>query len=201
LDGSNPSGLAQATNGNFYGTTSVSQIIGGCTCNGTVFSLSMGLSPFVETRPNFGSEGAKIGILGQGFTNSSVVRFGGVKATAVKVTGTTLLTATVPAGALTGSVTVTTGSAKLTSNHTFRVRPQVKSFTPLDGPEGTVVTITGTGLKQTSKVTFAGVNARHTVDSDTQIKATVPTGAKTGKITITTLGGTTTSADSFTVTE
>jgi uncharacterized repeat protein (TIGR03803 family) len=199
-DGSSPNGLTQATNGNFYGTTSsLNQYF--ADGDGTVFSLSMGLGPFVETRPTSGTEGAKIGILGQGFTSSSVVQFGGVKATAVKLTGTTFLSATVPAGALTGPVTVTTGSAKLTSNHKFDVRPQVKSFTPLDGPAGTVVTITGTGLKQTSKVTFGGVNAIHTVDSDTQIKATVPTGAKTGKIAITTLGGAATSADSFTVTE
>ena len=204
-DGAVPyGGLVQATNGNFYGTTNVA---GDPTCNGdqgcgSIFSESVGLGAFVETRPTSGPEGAKIGILGQGFTSSSVVKFGGVQAETVTVTGTTFLKATVPAGALTGPVTVTTGATKLTSNHTFHVMPQVKSFTPSDGPEGTVVTITGTGLKQTRTVTFDGVKAAaHTVESDTEVKATVPTGAKTGKIAITTLGGTGTSAASFTVTE
>ena len=39
------------------------------------------------------------------------------------------------------------------------------------------------------------------VDSDTQITATVPTGAKTGKIAITTPGGIAVSKDIFTVTQ
>ena len=203
IDGSEPrGGLVQATNGSLYGTT---EFAGDLTCDsglgcGTVFSPYVGLGSFVETRPTSGIEGAKIGVLGQGFDSSSVVKFGGVQAKTVTTTGTTFLTATVPAGALTGSVTVTTGSTKLTSNHTFRVTPQVKSFTPSDGAEGTVVTITGTGLKQTRTVTFDGVEAAaHTVESDTEITATVPTGAKTGKIAITTLGGTATSATSFTI--
>jgi hypothetical protein len=39
------------------------------------------------------------------------------------------------------------------------------------------------------------------VKSDTQVTATVPTGAKTGHIVITTLGGTATSSGLFTVTQ
>jgi hypothetical protein len=62
------------------------------------------------------------------------------------------------------------------------------------------VTITGVSLKQASKVTFGGVKATtFTADSDTQVTATVPTGAKTGKIAITTPGGTATSSAIFTV--
>ena len=38
------------------------------------------------------------------------------------------------------------------------------------------------------------------VDSDTQVTATVPTGAVTGKIAVTMAGGTATSSTSFTVT-
>jgi uncharacterized repeat protein (TIGR03803 family) len=202
-DGINPVMLIQDTNGVLYGVTAgggdVSCVYDPSYGCGTIFSLDVGLGPFVETQPTSGPEGAKVGILGQGFTSSSVVKFGGVQAETVTATGTTFLRATVPAGALTGSVTVTTGSTKLTSNLTFRATPQVKSFTPLDGPEGTVVTITGTGLMQTRAVTFDGVEAAHTVESDTEVKATVPAGAKTGKIAITTLGGTATSAAGFTI--
>jgi large repetitive protein len=80
------------------------------------------------------------------------------------------------------------------------VIPQIKSFTPTNGPIGTKVLLTGVSLKQTKTVTIGGKAASFTVDSDTQVTAIVPTGAKTGKITITTLGGTVTSATSFTVT-
>ena len=47
------------------------------------------------------------------------------------------------------------------------------------------MTITGVSLKQTTKVTFDGVKATTvTVVNDTQVKATVPSGAVTGKIAI-----------------
>ena len=64
---------------------------------------------------------------------------------------------------------------------------------------GTPVTITGTGLTQTIGVAFDGTAASFTVDSDTQITATVPSGAKSGKITVTTQGGSVSSSTSFTV--
>ena len=90
----------------------------------------------------------------------------------------------------------------LTSNRIFRVTPQIKTFNPTSGAVGTVVTITGVSLIQTKKVTFGGVAATSiTITSDTQVKATVPTGAMTGKIVITTPGGTAASAGVFTVTQ
>jgi uncharacterized protein (TIGR03437 family) len=64
------------------------------------------------------------------------------------------------------------------------------------------VTIIGTNLTGATKVTFGGVKATvFTVDSDTQITATVPTGALTGRIQATTPHGTATSATDFTVTQ
>ncbi len=197
-----PAGLTQDTNGIFYGTApgggnvNCPQQGGGC---GTLFSLSTGLGPFVALQTTSGKEGAKIGILGQGFSDSSVVEFGGTAASTIAVTGTTFITATVPAGALTGSVTVTTGSSALTSSRTFNVLPTITSI-PSSGSVGTPVAIEGTGLTQTTKVTFGGVKATSfTVNSDTQVTAYVPTGAKTGKIAVTTQGGSATSKTTFTV--
>jgi hypothetical protein len=86
-------------------------------------------------------------------------------------------------------------------NKPYRVKPLVKTFSPSSGPLGTSVTITGTGLINTTRVTFGGVLATtFTANSDTQVTAAVPTGAKTGRIAITTPGGIATSATSFTVT-
>ncbi len=197
LDGAlSEAGLLQSTNGNFYGTTTVT----GGGGKGTIFSLSTGLGPFVKTQPTSAKEGATIGIFGQGLASSSVVQFGGVQATNVKLSGSTFLFATVPAGALTGSVTVTTGGTTLTSNQQFRVKPQVLSFNPPNGPVGTQVTITGTGFTQTNGVGFGdNVPAQFTVNSDTQVTATVPVGAKTGPIGVVTKGGTAISSATFTV--
>src|SRR5579872_1837819 len=197
------SNLFQATNGLLYGGTQ----LGGTgdvdpVCSpgvfGVLYSENIGAAPFAALVTSSGKVGAKIGILGQNLSSSSVVTFGTVVATTVTLSGTTFLTATVPSGATTGAVTVTTSSGTLTSSKNFRVTPQVKTFTPQSGPVGTVVTITGVSLTQTSKVTFGGVAAiNFTVNSDTQVTATVPTGAKTGKIVITTPAGTASSAKSF----
>ena len=188
-------GVTQATNGIFYGAT----YDGGTSGDGTVFSLNTGLPPFVSLAVTSAREGAAVGILGQGFSSSSVVEFGGVPATTVEPPGTTYLSATVPFGALTGPVTVTTGSTTLTSNRTFRVTPTLTSFTPLSGPVGTSVTINGTGLTQATYVKFNGESAVFSVQSDSEITATVPSDATTGKITVTTAGGTAVSTASFTV--
>ncbi|MGA2410657.1 MAG: IPT/TIG domain-containing protein, partial [Candidatus Binataceae bacterium] len=79
------------------------------------------------------------------------------------------------------------------------ITPTYKSFTPTSGPVGTVVTFNGTGLTQTTKVTIDKVSASFTVVSDSEITAIVPAGAATGKIVVTTKGGSATSSKSFTV--
>jgi hypothetical protein len=78
--------------------------------------------------------------------------------------------------------------------------PNVASFAPTSGTVGTSVTITGSNLSGASAVKFNGTGATYTVNSDTQITATVPGGATTGPISVTTSGGTATSSTSFTVT-
>jgi uncharacterized repeat protein (TIGR03803 family) len=194
-DGSKPyGGLVQDTNGTFYGTT----YGGGAHSLGTIFSLSVGLGAFVETKTSFGKEQTKIGILGQGFSSGSAVTFGGVTATFTR-TGTTFISATVPAGALTGPVTVTTTSGTLISNKAFHVLPTINSFTP-SGEAGTAIVITGTGLLQTTKVTFYnGKSVTPSTQTDTEITATVPAGATTGKVTVTTKGGSVSTSTNFTV--
>jgi uncharacterized repeat protein (TIGR03803 family) len=194
----------QSTNGLIYGDTqqggsgNVSPCaIGSC---GVVYSWSQGLPAFVTEITNSGKVGKVIEFLGQGFTGTTAVSFNGKPAT-FTVASTTYMTATVPAGATTGAVTVTTPGGVLTSNRKFRVTPQITSFAPPSGPVGTVITITGVSLTQATKVTFGGVAATtFTVNSDSKVTVTVPIGAVTGKIVITTPGGTGASTTNFTVT-
>jgi uncharacterized repeat protein (TIGR03803 family) len=188
--------LTQHTNGILYGDTNT----GGTSNHGVLFSLipSPSLPPFVSLLTYSGKVGATIEFLGQGFTSTSAVSFNGTSATRTVVSGT-YLTATVPSGTGTGFVTVTTSSGTLKSNKIFRVIPQITGFSPASGPVGIPVTIMGVSLKQTKKVTFGGVAASFAVNSDSKVTATVPTGAVTGKIAITTLGGKVTSSGTFTV--
>jgi N-acetylneuraminic acid mutarotase len=83
-----------------------------------------------------GKVGSKVGILGQGFTRSSVVKFNGVQVTTGSLSGSTFITATVPTGATNGYVTVTTGSTTLTSTQKFTVHNSWASGTVM--PTGTV---------------------------------------------------------------
>src|SRR2546425_3233331 len=79
--------------------------------------------------------------------------------------------------------------------------PTITSFTPTSGPVGTAVTITGTNFTGATQVAFNGTaDPTFTVDpSATQISATVPGGATTGRISVTTAAGTGVSASNFTV--
>jgi uncharacterized repeat protein (TIGR03803 family) len=116
-DGDHPqAGLLQATNGILYGTTTD----GGPDDEGTVFSLSVGLGPFVETNPTSGKVGTAVTILGNNLTGSTSVTFNGIAATFKVISGTGITT-TVPESATTGPVKVTTPSGTLTSDLNFRV--------------------------------------------------------------------------------
>jgi uncharacterized repeat protein (TIGR03803 family) len=119
-DGGRPfGGLVQDTNGTFYGTTQV----GGTTpVDGTVFSLSVGLGPFVKTLPTSASVGAAVKILGSDLTGATGVSFNGTAAT-FSVVSRSEITTKVPAGATSGEVRVTTPSGTLSSNVRFLVLP------------------------------------------------------------------------------
>ncbi|MGB6675309.1 MAG: choice-of-anchor tandem repeat GloVer-containing protein, partial [Terriglobales bacterium] len=106
----------QATNGKFYGTTSG----GGANMSGTVFSLSVGLGPFVETCPTSGEVGTTVIILGTNLTGATSVSFDGTPAE-FKVMSSSEVTAEVPNGATTGKVKVKMPGGTLASNLVFRM--------------------------------------------------------------------------------
>lgn len=122
-DGYSPSaGLSQSTNGTFYGTTpsgGTSHACEGGAC-GTVFSLAEGLGAFAESIPASGKAGASVIVLGNDLTGATAVKFNGTAAT-FKVVSDTEITTTVPSGATTGKITVTTPTQTLSTSVSFRV--------------------------------------------------------------------------------
>jgi uncharacterized repeat protein (TIGR03803 family) len=115
-DGNNPQSLVQATNGDLYGTATS----GGTNNDGTVFSMSVGLGPFVKTLPASGAVGSYVEILGTDLNGTTSVKFNGTPAV-FTVMWRHLITATVPAGASTGKVEAATPNGTLSSNVPFRV--------------------------------------------------------------------------------
>jgi uncharacterized repeat protein (TIGR03803 family) len=119
-DGEYPrAGLVQATNGVFYGTTTSGGANG---LYGTIFSLSMGLGPFLKTLPAAGLVGSAVRILGTNLTGATGVSFNG-RTAAFTVISSSEITAIVPATATTGTVQVITPTGTLSSNTPFPVLP------------------------------------------------------------------------------
>lgn len=188
--------LRQHTNGKLYGEATA----GGAAGHGALFSFDVGLVPFISLQPRSGIVGQSVAILGQGLSQPNFVLFTPNALANASTFADTYMTTIVPTDATTGVVKVLLNSGHLTSNQKFLVTPVVLSFSPASGPVGATVVITGNSLTGATKVTFGGVKALiFSVDSYTQITATVPTGAKTGKIQVTTLGGTASSPATFTV--
>jgi uncharacterized protein (TIGR03437 family) len=112
----------QATDGTFYGGTQEGGDLncfspGGC---GTIFSLTLGLGPFVETVPTAGKLGTKVMILGTNLTGATSVTFNGAAAK-FTVVSKSEITAIVPTGGATGKVKVITPNGTLESNVDFRI--------------------------------------------------------------------------------
>jgi uncharacterized repeat protein (TIGR03803 family) len=127
-----PGATVQHTNGVLYGVTNYGGAYEGlgydCGYNqndgcGVLYSWNGGLPAFVSTVQLMGAVGSTVEILGQGFTASTAVSFNGTAATTIKVQSGEALVATVPPGATTGSITVTTSTGTLTSNRQFIVTP------------------------------------------------------------------------------
>ena len=81
----------------------------------------------------------------------------------------------------------------------FLVTPVISSFNPTIGGQGTAVTITGTGFTGATAMKFNGMTATFNVTDASHIATTVPSGATTGTLSVTTPGGTATSSGTFTV--
>jgi hypothetical protein len=182
------------------------------TASASVFVVGAGLpaAPTITSfTPASGPIGTTVTITGTNFGCTTAVKFNTTTATSFTLNSATSITATVPTGATTGKISVTntfntSTTATSATNFVVAPLPTITTFTPAFGPVGTSVKITGTNFSgtgfTTTSVKFNNVSATtFAANSATQITATVPTGATTGKISVTTPGGTATSATNFTV--
>jgi len=177
---------------------------GGTVASTASFTVTTPAPTITSFTPTTGPVGTSVVITGANLTGATAVAFNGVAATTFTVNSATQITTTVPTGATTGELSASTpgGTGHSTTSYTVTVAvPAITSFSPTSGPLGTSVVITGSNLTGATAVTFNGEAATSfTVNSAAQVTAVVPVGATTGKISVTTTGGTAQSTTSFAVT-
>jgi IPT/TIG domain len=163
----------------------------------TVAVAVLALSSF---SPASAITGSSVTIYGTDLASVKEVEFGTLAAK-FKVLSDTEIEATVPDGAGTATVSVSSAAGTATSKEKFKATFSVTSFTPDSGPAGKVVTIKGVGFSAHSTVSFGGVAASIKSAGAKKLKVTVPVGAPTGPIAVTNTTapvGTVYSASSFT---
>ena len=157
--------------------------------------------------PTEGPDGAVVTINGLNFQGTdwftTAVRIGdapdGPRTAIIQSMTATRLVVRVNGGA-TGLIRVYTPAGVTTSTQTFTYfpPPSISAFSPTTGGAGTVVTVLGTNFNGVTSVRIGNTAvSSYTVDSPTQITATVGAGT-TGRVTVVANGGTATSSTNFT---
>ena len=159
----------------------------------------------ISFTPKIGPVGTTVTIYGTGFSttaNLNSVQFNGTSANVVSSTANQIVT-TVPAGATSGAITVTTALGSITSSDSFTVSassgaPQIASFTPqILAPGGSVV-ISGSNFDLAPQNDELILNVTHAVLPSSvtsgSMTMTVPSAAGSGHISLGTPAGTAVSA-------
>lgn len=168
------------------------------------FTLTVGSGLHVATvSPLSGVAGTNVTITGTGLDTVTEVDFTGAAAPATIVSTTaTKLVVGVPSDATTGQIVLKNdiGQAKTPSN--FKPIPKIASLSAYDGAPNNEISIDGTNLAGASAVTFGTAPATTVSVTATEIVAHVPaTGFSSGKVSVTSPGGTGSSSQPFAITK
>lgn len=215
-----PSTITQDASGNFFGTT----FYGGADSSGTVFELSaknqystLHEFQYSEGTANGGVTLANDGNL-YGTTANGNDQFGSIFEMTPAGVYTTLYSfvfgddISAPYGPIfqgtNGNLYGTAEYGNYIDAYEFGAVFQISNgigplveTVPHGGKIGNSILILGNGLTGSTSVTFNGVAAAFTVESNTFIKATVPAGATTGRVSVVTQTGTLNSNPQFVVTQ
>jgi YD repeat-containing protein len=171
---------------------------------GNLLSISRRNSAIVsiiEFTPDRGSEGTAVIIYGTGFSPvpaQNTVSFNGVGATVLSASNTQITT-TVPAGATTGLITVTTPSGSANSGIPFTIvsapgTPVIIGFSPSIALPGNTLNISGSNFGMTAASNIIKLNSTFAFANtamDSNIALNVPTGSgQSGRISVRTQSGT-----------
>ncbi len=152
--------------------------------------------------PAFGAPGDMVNIYGGGFDQGVVtVRFNGVVSTYAGATTASQIIAQVPTGATSGPISVQIGtSTPVYSSGDFTVigsGPYISGFSPVTGSGGTTVLIEGAHFETVTNAYFDGKKGNNLNVGYNTIQVDAPAGVTSGKITVRSPLGSSTSAANF----
>jgi RHS repeat-associated protein len=160
----------------------------------------------LEFSPNSGPVGTRVTIIGTGFgltAADNTVKFGSATAT-ISSASATQLVVTVPSGASTGMISVTTAAGSASNGEPFTIKvseaPSVSGFAPTIADVGSSVTISGANFESAvtnDRATFNGLLAEVASATTTSLTAVVPPGATSGKLSVRTPAGRAVSTGDF----
>ncbi len=152
----------------------------------TAFTV-IGPGPYITGfSPDHGGAGTTVLIDGFHFTGATNASFNGVTGANFAVQSDTLIRVDAPAAVTTGLISVRSTNGIGSSLLNFFVTPGITNLSVSSGRTGTNVIITGNNFVGAQSVTFNGTNAAFTIQNNSTIQTTVPTGARTGLIRINT---------------
>nr|WP_239025657.1 IPT/TIG domain-containing protein [Rufibacter hautae] len=129
-------------------------------------------------------------IYGTNLVSVRSITFNGAPATQYGTLGEdgTQLQVTIPAGATSGPLVVTTDGGEAQTD--FYVSPSIISLSPNSGLIGAIITVKGSNLSNIRSITFNGTEAtEYTNEDPNTITVTVPAGATSGPMAVMTQGG------------
>lgn len=173
--------------------------------NSNVGIIKMRVEPFigfispltatiVNFEPTFASVGDTILMNGAGFIGTTEVLFnGGSVSASYSVVSNNQLLIIVPSNAQTGTISVLTGIGSNTSSQTLHMVPVITSVVGSSYSVGSSITISGHTFTPTTAISFNGTaQPTYTIVNDTTITTTIPVGASSGYVSLTTPDGTAT---------
>jgi len=155
-------------------------------------SISTGTSTSGVVGDTVTVKGSNVGV-------ATAVALGDISITAFTIVAANELTFVVPDGAVDGAISVTTAAGTKTKTSNYALKPSVTSATATSIIGGTV-TVTGVNLLTVSAVKIGTKSLPIVSKGATTITATVESGTSTGKVTVTSPGGTATAPADTTIT-
>lgn len=166
------------------GSGPVKVVVNGKEASGQTFKFQA----ITAMKPLTGGKGTRVRVTGSGFETlaaGNYVDFNG-KAALVEEAADDHLVVVAPEGLSTGPLSVTVNKQKVVGPvFTVVALPVITNVTPLSGPAGALMTITGTTFSTVAdenKVSINGVNVQITTVTATKITLNIPGNTGSGKI-------------------